>query len=81
MIPRAFFNAVEGFLQAKKEDFELRRLQTFCQVVAWTKVESPQSLWKYNWELEEEKETKQIKDINKQRERAKQLDHTLKNRA
>ena len=79
MTPRAFFNAVEGMIQQKREDYELRRLQTFCQVAAWVKIENPQKLWKYTWETEEEKIIP-AGDIEKQRERGNKLMHTLRNR-
>lgn len=69
--PRAFFNAVEGFESLRKTDLEIARLQTLYYINTWTKkpITDPRELWTYPWE----KKVLSKEDIEKQRERGKQL--------
>jgi len=68
VLPRSFFNAVEGFESLRKTDLEIARLQTLYSVNMWAKkpIQDPRSLWTYPWE----KKILTEDDVKKQRERA-----------
>ena len=68
--PRAFFNAVEGFMSLRKVDLEVTRLQTLYLMNAWIspQIMDPQKLWQYPWE-----DKKKAIDTGVQIERAKRV--------